>query len=63
MADIDYEKRLKVYHSKDQNIYLMPSPYEADGGEKIGKAPTAIPLHDLRALDYPESPIKAIREK
>jgi hypothetical protein len=33
------------------------------GGEKVGKLPGFIPLHDLRALGHPESPIKAIRAK
>jgi hypothetical protein len=43
--------------------YLEPSPILADGGAQVGKLPGSIPLHDLRDLGHPESPIKAIRAK
>jgi hypothetical protein len=45
------------------HIYLEPSPIFADGGAQVGKLPGSIPLHDLRGLGHPESPIKAIRAK
>src|SRR3546814_18292689 len=41
----------------------LPSPYEADGGENIGKLPRALSKPELKALGHPESPIKAIRAK
>ncbi len=40
---------------------LEPSPYAADGGEKVGRLPRKIPVGVLRELRHPESPIKAIR--
>ncbi len=43
--------------------FLEPSPFAADGGEKVGKTPGKIRLEDLRDLGHPESPIKAIRSK
>ena len=43
--------------------YLEPSPILADGSAQVGKLPGSIPLHDLRDLRHPESPIKAIRAK
>ena len=43
--------------------YLEISPYEADGGEKIGKLPRSVSKSDLEALGHPKSPIKAIRAK
>jgi len=43
--------------------YLEPSPVLADGGAQVGKLPGSVPLHDLRDLRHPESPIKAIRAK
>lgn len=47
----------------DRDRYLQPSPYEADAGHLIGKTPRELSKADLRALDCPESPIKAIRAK
>jgi hypothetical protein len=44
------------------HLYLEPSPILA-GGAQVGKLPGSIPLHDLRDLGHPESPIKAIRAK
>ena len=32
-------------------------------GQNVGRLPRSVPLHDLRALGHPESPIKAIRAK
>jgi hypothetical protein len=32
-------------------------------GQKVGRLPRSVPLHDLRELGHPESPIKAIRAK
>jgi hypothetical protein len=43
--------------------YLELSTSGDAAGEKVGKLPGSIPLHDLRALGHPESPIKAIRAK
>jgi hypothetical protein len=43
--------------------YLMVSPYESDGGEKIGRVPREIPIDALRALGGPETRSKAIRAK
>ena len=45
------------------NCYLEPSRFKADNGEKVGKLPGEISLHDLRALGHPESPIRAMRAK
>jgi hypothetical protein len=47
----------------DRTLYLEVSPYEADGGQKVGKLPGSIGLEELRALGHPESPIRAIRSK
>ncbi len=41
--------------------FLEPSPYDADDGNLIGRDPRQIPLAELRQLQHPESPIKAIR--
>lgn len=43
--------------------YLMVSPYESDGGEKIGRVPRDISLEALRALGGPDTRSKAIRAK
>lgn len=43
--------------------FLEPSPYEADGGEKVGLDPRQISADDLRVLGHPESPVQAIRAK
>jgi hypothetical protein len=43
--------------------YLQVSPYEADGGEKIGLEPSAVAKDKLRALGHPASPTDAIRVK
>lgn len=53
--------------SFDRSPYLEASPYEADGGQKIGLDPRSIPVallrarvgHEGRAL--PETPLGAIR--
>lgn len=47
----------------DRYLYLEPSPYEADGGEKVGINPSSIGKDALRALGSPTSPISAIRAK
>lgn len=47
----------------DRGYFLEPSPYEADGGHLIGRDPRQIPLAEIRQLQHPESPIKAIRAK
>jgi hypothetical protein len=47
----------------DRATYLEVSPYEADGGQKVGKLPGSVRLEQLRALGHPESPIRAIRSK
>ena len=41
--------------------YLETSPYDADGGEKVGANPASLSLADIQALGHPQSPIKAIR--
>jgi hypothetical protein len=43
--------------------YLELSISGDAAGQKVGKLPRSIPLHDLRDLGHPESPIKAIRAK
>jgi hypothetical protein len=43
--------------------YLGLSTSGDAAGEKVGKLPGSVSLHDLRALGHPESPIKAIRAK
>ncbi|WP_173088927.1 hypothetical protein [Devosia sp. 1635] len=43
--------------------FLEPSSFEADGGQMVGKDPRQIPVAELRLLQQPESPIKAIRAK
>ena len=43
--------------------YLESSPYDADGGKKVGKLPASVSLGNLKALEHPESPIRAIRAK
>jgi hypothetical protein len=47
----------------NRNLYLEPSPIQADGGENVGKLPGFIELRDLRDLGHPESPVRAIRAK
>jgi hypothetical protein len=49
--------------SVNRNLYLEPSPIEADGGENVGKLPSFIEPRDLRALGHPERLIRAIRAK
>ena len=43
--------------------YLELSISGDAAGQKVGKLPRSIPLHDLRDLGHPESPIRAIRAK
>jgi hypothetical protein len=43
--------------------YLELSTSGDSAGQKVGRLPRSIPLHDLRGLGHPESPIKAIRAK
>jgi hypothetical protein len=51
----------------DHTPYLEASPYEADGGQKIGVDPRRIPVELLRARighegrALPETPLDAIR--
>jgi hypothetical protein len=47
----------------DRRIFLEASPYEADAGQLVGKDPRQVPLAEIRQLEIPESPIKAIRAK
>lgn len=47
----------------DRATYHECSPYQADGGHVIGKDPRRISVGELRRLEHPESPIKAIRAK
>jgi hypothetical protein len=47
--------------STDRTPFLEVSPYEADGGQKVGKLPGSVELSTLRQLGHPESPIRAIR--
>ena len=46
-----------------ETAFLMPSPYDADGGHLVGRLPRDIPLSEFRSLGTPESPIKTIRAK
>ena len=39
------------------------SPYEADGGNLIGKRPSSLTVDELRRLGHKESPGRAIRAK
>ena len=43
--------------------FLEVSPYDADGGEKVGSNPLSVSKCDLQGLGHPESPVKAIRAK
>lgn len=43
--------------------YLEPSPFNADGGELIGRRPAEMPIEALRNLGHPQSPMKAIQAK
>ena len=43
--------------------FLEISPYQADGGEKIGKHPSDVPLEILSLKFRAQNPMKAIREK
>lgn len=47
----------------NRQAYLEPSPYEADEGRDIGRDPRQVPLAEIRQLEHPESPIRAIRAK
>jgi hypothetical protein len=47
----------------DRAQFLEPSPYEADGGNLIGRDPRQVALGEIRQLRHPESPIRAIRAK
>ncbi|MCV3764050.1 hypothetical protein [Rhizobium sp. TRM95796] len=47
----------------DKRLFLENSPYESDAGELIGKDPRQILLAEIRLLEHPESPLKAIRSK
>jgi hypothetical protein len=44
-----------------RTLFLEVSPYETDGGQKVGKLPGSVPVSTLRLLGHPESPIRAIR--
>jgi hypothetical protein len=47
----------------DRTPYLEVSPHEVDAGQKVGKLPGSVGLEQLRVLEHPESPIRAIRSK
>jgi hypothetical protein len=47
----------------ERSRFLHVSPYESDGGHVIGRDPRQVPLAEIRLLQHPESPIKAIRAK
>ncbi len=47
----------------DQGIFLERSPYEADDCHDIGRDPRQVPLAQIRLLEHPETPSKAIRAK
>lgn len=47
----------------ERRAFLEASPFEADRGSLIGRDPRQIPLAEIRRLEHPESPIKAIRSK
>lgn len=46
-----------------RDSFLEVSPFEADGGQKVGKLPGSIGLEQLRSLGHSESSIRAIRSK
>lgn len=46
-----------------RNTYTKISPYQADGGEIIGKRPSELTREELEDLGHPQSPVKAIRAK
>jgi len=45
----------------DENIYVRPSPYPSDRGEKVGAPKQFLSLQQLKALGHPEKPLAAIR--
>lgn len=47
----------------ERAAFLEPSPYKADGGHLVGRDPRHVPLAQLRQLQHPETPSKAIRAK
>jgi hypothetical protein len=51
----------KVRATIDRSKFLEPSPYEADGGHLIGRDPRQVPLAEIRQLQHPETPLRAIR--
>ena len=47
----------------DRDVFFEISPYQADGGELIGKSPSDVPSKILSQNFRAQNPLKAIREK
>ena len=47
----------------ERRDFLEISPYQADGGELIGKIPAEVPSEILSLKFRAQNPLKAIREK
>ena len=47
----------------NRDVFFEISPYQADGGELIGKHPSGVPLKLLSQKFRAQNPLKAIREK
>lgn len=47
----------------DRAVFLEKSPTEADVGQLVGRDPRQIPRAEIRLLQHPESPSKAVRAK
>ena len=49
--------------SNDDNLFLMVSPQESDGGDLVGVNPLFLAKETILELGHPTSPIKAIRAR
>ena len=47
----------------DRDVFFEISPYQADGGELIGKSPSDVPSKILSQNFRAQNPLKAIRAK
>jgi hypothetical protein len=47
----------------EQNKLLEISPFKIDNGELVGRAPTDVPLEDLREKFSAQNPLKALRAR
>ena len=55
------QKPDKLSRSSLETTFLEPSPYKSDGVNLIGKNPLFLSKEDLKLLDPPPTPLKAIR--